>query len=193
MIRSSFREALETVRAARPRSSDLARASAIVAALGAVALAFGACAGTSAGWTYAPQPSVTAPVAPSGSAAPPASAAASGAPAPAGSPSGSDGSGQSGGTPGETTVQVKAQNIAFDTQQIQAPAGQPFIIEFDNQDQGTPHNIAIRDASGADVFKGTIVTGPQKTTYQVPALTAGTPYTFLCEVHPNMTGTVVVQ
>jgi plastocyanin len=178
------------VRAARPRSSDLARASAIVAALGAVALAFGACAGTSAGWTYAPQPSVTAaPAAPSGSAAPAASAAASGAPSPAGSPGGSAGSGQ----PGETTVQVKAQNIAFDTQQIQAPAGQPFNIEFDNQDQGTPHNIAIRDASGADVFKGTIVTGPQKTTYQVPALTAGTPYTFLCEVHPNMTGTVVVQ
>ena len=35
-------------------------------------------------------------------------------------------------------------------------AGKPFAVVFDNQD-GAPHNIAISDASGAEVFKGEIV------------------------------------
>ena len=91
-----------------------------------------------------------------------------------------------------TTVQVVAQNISFTTPQIQAPAGQPFTIDFDNEDQGIPHNIEIKDSSGASKFKGDIVTGPIKTTYQVPALAAGT-YTFMCDVHPSMTGTLTVK
>ena len=77
-------------------------------------------------------------------------------------------------------------------QQIQAAAGQAFAIEFDNQDQGILHNIDIKDASGTSVFKGDLVTGPAKTTYQVPLLAAGS-YMFQCDVHPTMTGTVVVK
>ena len=45
--------------------------------------------------------------------------------------------------------------------------------------------------SGAKVFKGDIVAAKQ-VDYQVPALTAGT-YTFICEVHPDMKGTITVQ
>ena len=41
------------------------------------------------------------------------------------------------------------------------------------------------------VFKGEIVTS-QKVDYQVPALAAGS-YSFLCEVHPDMKGTITVQ
>ena len=156
-----------------------------------------ACASASAGWTFAPQPSITA--APSaaastgGSSAPsaPATAAASSAPGSSPDPGGSAPAG--GGTPGETTIRVKAQNIAFDTQQIQAPGGQSFIIQFDNQDQGIPHNIAIRDPSGIEIFKGEIFNGPGQRAYQVPALSKGVAYTFACDVHPTMTGTVVVQ
>jgi plastocyanin len=171
----------------------------------AVLLGLAACSGSAnSSWTFAPEPSATPVASAAGSAAPSAEASgganpsasggtgASGAPAVSGAP-GSPNPGGSNPAGGETTVQVAALNIAFDTQEIQAPAGQPFSIEFDNQDQGIPHNIAIRDASGADVFKGDIITGPAKTTYQVPALTKGTAYTFLCEVHPNMTGTVTVQ
>ncbi len=62
-----------------------------------------------------------------------------------------------------------------------------FQIVLDNQ-ESAPHNIAIKDAAGAEMFKGEIVT-PTKITYDVPALTAGT-YTFWCEVHPEMTGTL---
>jgi len=70
------------------------------------------------------------------------------------------------------------------------PAATATAITFDNQD-AAPHNIAIKDASGAQVFKGEIVT-QTKVTYNVDALPAGT-YGFWCEVHPNMTGTLTVQ
>jgi plastocyanin len=41
------------------------------------------------------------------------------------------------------------------------------------------------------VFKGDVVTGPVTTDYQVGPLGAGA-YTFVCSVHPNMTGTLTV-
>ncbi len=92
--------------------------------------------------------------------------------------------------PAGGTVTVVAKDLAFATPAVSAKAGSPFTIAFDNQD-GAPHNIAISDASGAKVFKGDIVAG-QKVDYQVPALAAGT-YTFVCEVHPDMKGTLTVE
>ena len=75
-----------------------------------------------------------------------------------------------------------------------APAGKPFQIHFKNEDQGTPHNVAIHTGSptGPEVFKGEIFPGPGERTYDVPALQAGT-YGFVCSVHPNMTGTLTVN
>ena len=94
------------------------------------------------------------------------------------------------GTPSGATVAVVAKDLKFATPAVSAKAGNPFTIAFDNQD-GAPHNIAISDASGAKVFKGDIVAG-QKVDYQVPALAAGT-YAFICEVHPDMKGTLTVE
>ena len=89
-------------------------------------------------------------------------------------------------------LHLSAQNIAFDTNHLEAPAGQAFVLEFDNNDPGVPHNVEIKDATGSSLFKGQIITGPAKVSYQVPALAAGS-YTFVCDVHPNMTGTLVVS
>ena len=111
-----------------------------------------------------------------------ASPAASGAPGASAAPS---------GAPAGTVVQEAALNIAFVNKDLKAPADQAFQIAFDNQDSGQPHNIQINDASGATVFKGDLVTGPAKVTYNVPALKAGT-YPFVCSVHANMTGTLTV-
>ena len=91
--------------------------------------------------------------------------------------------------PSGTVVTESALNIAFETKDLKAPAGAPFQIEFDNKDAGIPHNIAIKDASGSDVFTGEIFPGVAVKTYDIPALPAGS-YTFVCTVHPNMTGTI---
>ena len=94
------------------------------------------------------------------------------------------------GNPSGATVAVVAKDIKFVTPAVAVKAGAAFAIDFDNQD-GAPHNIAISDAGGAKVFKGDIVSS-SKVTYQVPALAAGT-YTFICEVHPDMKGTITAQ
>jgi plastocyanin len=89
-------------------------------------------------------------------------------------------------------VELGAKGVAFTTTALQAPAGAPFTIHFKNDDASIPHNVEIKDASGAVAFKGDIITGVAETNYAVPALAAGT-YTFVCTVHPNMTGTLTVQ
>ncbi len=47
-------------------------------------------------------------------------------------------------------------------------------------------------AAGTTYFHGELFTGPGARTYLVPPLPAGQ-YEFLCEVHPNMIGTLISQ
>jgi plastocyanin len=166
----------------------------LLAAGSALALVVAACSGAYGGgapaYSYPPptspsgspamsmSPTASEPV---GSAAPAASVPASAAPGAAGSPPTID-----------ATLHISARSIQFDTDQLEAPAGQAFVLEFDNNDPGVPHNVEIRGANGASVFKGQIITGPAKAPYQVPALAVGS-YVFLCDVHPTMTGTLMVQ
>lgn len=109
----------------------------------------------------------------------PAPPPSGGAPAPSGGASGA-------------TLPLSAQNTAFSTNALAAPADAPFTIDFKNEDVGMPHNVEIKDASGAQVFNGKIITGPAEEPYAVPPLKAGA-YTFVCTVHANMTGTLTVQ
>ena len=90
------------------------------------------------------------------------------------------------------TVELTAKNVAYTANTLDAPAATPFTIHFVNADTGVPHNVEIKDAAGTTVFKGDIITGQAEARYPVPALAAGT-YTFVCTVHPNMTGTLTVQ
>jgi plastocyanin len=172
----------------------------LASSLVVIALLVSACASASGpGWTYAPptQPPSAAPAASGQSAAP--SDAGSAAPSngnASASPSGGSSAAPSGGASGAPSgggqaVQISASNIAFEQPAATAPAGAAFTIHFNNKDAGVPHNVAIKDAGGTQVFKGDIVTGPKETDYSVPALTAGT-YQFVCDVHPNMTGTLTV-
>ena len=114
-------------------------------------------------------------------------------PAPSGAPSGVPGASGAPGGPGET-LKVTAQNITYLQTNLTAKAGAPFKIEFDNQDNGVPHNVAIHQGSptGTEVFKGAIFPGVATQTYDVKQLDAGT-YAFVCSVHPTMTGTLTVQ
>jgi mono/diheme cytochrome c family protein/plastocyanin len=94
--------------------------------------------------------------------------------------------------PNAKVVTVTAQNIAFTTTTVTAPAGAAFTLSFDNQDPSIPHDVQIKDASGAQVFKTDTFPGVAKRDYTVPALKAGS-YPFACTVHPNMTGTLTAE
>ena len=124
----------------------------------------------------------------------PPAPAPSGAPAGGGGSAGGDGGGTASAAPSlpAADVTLVAQNIAFDQSSITVPAGKPFTIAFDNRDPSVPHDVVIKGSSGNALFQGAIVTGPKVVVYNVPAIPAGT-YTFVCSVHPNMTGTVTAQ
>lgn len=91
----------------------------------------------------------------------------------------------------EGDVVLTAENIAFAETEVAAPADRPFSIALVNKDAGIPHGVEILDADGRSVFQSEITTGPIATSFDAPALEAGT-YTFRCPVHPNMTGTLAV-
>jgi plastocyanin len=94
------------------------------------------------------------------------------------------------GSPSADAVTIAAKDLKFVQTAVPVKAGAAFDLVFDNQD-GAPHNISISNPSGANVFKGEIVSGKQ-VTYAVPALAVGT-YAFICEVHPEMKGTITAQ
>jgi len=86
---------------------------------------------------------------------------------------------------------IVAKDVKFTTTAVTAPANSAFTIDFDNQD-AVPHNVSITSAAGQNVFKGDIFTGSGHRVYAVPALTPGA-YTFKCDVHPEMTGTLTIN
>jgi plastocyanin len=161
--------------------------------------ALAACsAGSAPGWTYAPAASATPAASGAASGEPSAgtsvgpSTAASVAPSTAGeSPAGSGG-----GATLTVTAPVGAATAGFDPTTLEAAAGAPFTLTFDNQDNQAPHNLVIQkpDSSKVAVQGDTaFFTGPGQRSYQVPALTAGD-YKYLCEVHPTtMLGTLSVK
>ena len=91
---------------------------------------------------------------------------------------------------GGCEIVVVAKDLAFQPTSLTIKADTPTTIVLDNQ-EAAPHNIAIKDAAGATLFKGAIDSST-KITNAVPALAAGS-YTFWCEVHPNMTGTLTAE
>jgi plastocyanin len=104
------------------------------------------------------------------------------------------GEGEGGGGADGGGVTVVAANIEFDTDTIELPADTPTTITLDNQDPGVPHNIALYtdDTLAESLFVGEIVTGPVTIDYEIPAIPAGD-YYFHCDVHPNMSGSLVVS
>ena len=122
----------------------------------------------------------------------------SAAPGGGGAPGESAGPGGGGGEPGASMpaadVVLTAKGIAFLESSFSAPADTPFTIAFNNMDAGTPHNVAIHEesATGPEVWKGEIFNGPEIRVYDVPPIAAGA-YTFICTVHPNMTGTANIE
>ena len=88
-------------------------------------------------------------------------------------------------------ARVLARNEAFIGGSVAVPAGKTFNLVLDNRD-GEPHNVTIlgSGSGAASLFVGEVFSGPEARMYTVPALAAGT-YRFRCDVHQDMTGTIV--
>jgi Cupredoxin-like domain len=96
--------------------------------------------------------------------------------------------------PSGPSPSISADHVRFSTDCLAAPANQPFTIDFDNEDDGVPHNVDILSSKNEQsVFKGQITTGSKDVTYHVEGLKPGV-YTFRCDVHPDsMQGTFIVR
>jgi plastocyanin len=97
--------------------------------------------------------------------------------------------------PLKVAATITAHNTAFDKSELDLPAGIKFILKFDNTDP-LAHNVSIyKDrASGeradpaANLFKGTIFSGPKVENYPVEKPLAKGLYYFRCDVHASMFG-----
>ena len=94
---------------------------------------------------------------------------------------------------GATTLTLVAKNIDFDTDELEAPAGEiTFVV--DNQDAGVPHNAAIYegdDAKGELMGKTKLKNG--KSIDEVTLTLESGEYFFVCDAHPNMKGKLTVN
>jgi hypothetical protein len=98
--------------------------------------------------------------------------------------------------PNATIDKLTAQNIAYSTLTLAAPANQPFGIDFSQMDPGVGgHDADILKEDGTKLVDNPVLTDVGETTYVIPALPAGT-YKYQCSVHPsvpNMNGTLTVK
>ena len=90
------------------------------------------------------------------------------------------------------SIPLVAKGVKFDQATLTAPAA-GFTIQYDNEDAGTPHDFAVLDNGGKQLYKSQTVTGVAKADFAVPPIPAGT-YKFECTIHPTlMFGTLTVQ
>ena len=97
---------------------------------------------------------------------------------------------------GAASVDLTAQNLAFDKSTITVPAGATVTVHFNNMDSGVPHTFSVYSDSSASttIFKGQRITGPSTTTYTFTAPSTPGTYFFRCDVHPTqMTGQFIVR
>lgn len=88
-------------------------------------------------------------------------------------------------------VTVAAQNVAFVQNHVVIPSDQEVEFKFANEDAGIPHNVDItkeKGNAGTSVAKSEVFPGVATRSFKVN-VPAGN-YFYVCDVHPNMQGTL---
>lgn len=90
-------------------------------------------------------------------------------------------------------VTVRTTTFDFDPQCITVDSAELTVV-YDNQEKGVKHNITFKGANDAAGRPAStpLVTGPSTQTVTLANLTPGT-YTFICDIHANMRGTLIVD
>jgi cytochrome c oxidase subunit 2 len=97
--------------------------------------------------------------------------------------------------PGPPTVQLVAQNTAWNTTCIAVPPARPWSATVVNKDDGIDHTFGVFDSNKLKVkyFLSPPVAGPSTATFQLTPLRPGR-YYFECTIHgPSMSGTLIVK
>ena len=85
-------------------------------------------------------------------------------------------------------VTVVADDLRWDTDCLNAPAG-ALTLEVDNRDDGQNHNVHLPTAPGSPATD--LEKGPSRQELEVD-LAPGS-YEYVCDIHPNMVGTLTVD
>lgn len=83
---------------------------------------------------------------------------------------------------------ISANNLAFDTADIEIAANKAFVLVFQNN-ENVGHNVSIYSDANYQtrLFEGLVFSGPGTRWYPVPSLGVGT-WVFKCDIHPDMNG-----
>jgi plastocyanin len=84
-------------------------------------------------------------------------------------------------------VTLVADDVRWDTDCLRAAPG-PLTIEVDNRDVDVNHNVHLPDAPGSPATD--LEAGP--VTQELAVTLAAGSYEFICDLHPNMVGTLTV-
>jgi plastocyanin len=89
-------------------------------------------------------------------------------------------------------VDISADDLAFDANVIQATAGEAFTVSFTNN-EAVPHNFSVYTEEGGEaIATGEIINEGVTDEVEIEALEPGE-YYFVCDLHPEMNGTIVVE
>lgn len=91
-------------------------------------------------------------------------------------------------TDGDVVIELVAERIQWDQDTLTAPVGTVTFL-IDNQDSGIPHNLRV---TGHGIDEATeLESGEVVQELEVTFPEAGS-YDYICDIHPNMDGTIEI-
>jgi plastocyanin len=91
--------------------------------------------------------------------------------------------------PDDPDLVIVAEDMAFDPAEVRLATEEPVTIVIDNRDEGVNHNLHVEDAPAPNRTSLELGVSQQALTVTLPA----GEYDFVCDIHPNMTGTMVAE